>query len=120
MTGEAHMTTALSAFDPKRTLSDSRPSAPLSQEVGITTCSANGPSGPASSCDPNHRPNQGPPPRPRPNRAPSQGPSRHPSHLHSAVVPSGHASNVAPIARPSYYRCLRWSPQVVGGSVPLG
>jgi len=28
MTGEAHMTTALSAFDPKRTLSDSRPSAP--------------------------------------------------------------------------------------------
>src|SRR5262249_35854000 len=116
MTGEAHMTTALSAFDPKRTLSDSHPSAPLSQEVGITTCSANGPSGPASSCDPN----QGPPPRPRPNRAPSQGPSRHPSHLRSAVVPSGHASNVAPIARPSYYRCLRWSPQVVGGSVPLG
>src|SRR5262245_24678885 len=103
----------MSANYPKRTLSDRGPQHPLSQEVGITTCTANGPSGHASSCD--HRPNRGPSPSYRPNRGPIQGP-----HRHSAAVPSGHANSVAPIARPSYYRCLRSQPQEAGGSVPLG
>ena len=58
----------------------------------ITTCSAYGPSGHASSDD----------------------------HRDSARVPSGHASSVGPTARPSNYRGLRWQPQEAGGSVPLG
>ena len=104
----------MSAFDPSGHCLIAALSA-LSQEVGITTCNANGPSRHASSCDPSHRPSQGQRPR-----HPSQGPSRRPSRRGSAVVPRGHASSVAPIARPSYYRCLRWQPQGAGGSVPLG
>jgi len=99
-----------------RTLSDCGAKRPLSQVVGITTCTANYPSGHASSCD------QGQPPR-HPIRGPIQGrPTQGPSRRHrdSALVPSGHASSVAPIARPSYYRCPRWQPQVAGGSVRLG
>lgn len=69
----------------------------LSQEVEVTTCSAYGPSGHASSGDPSH----------------------HASHRDSAGVPSGHASSDAPIGRPSHYRCLRYPPQEAGGSVPL-
>ena len=82
---------------------------------GITTCIAIGPSGHASSCD---RPSQGHCPR-HPNQDPSQDPSQGPGHGDSAVVPSGHASSVAAIARPSYYRGLRWQPQEAEGSVPL-
>ena len=43
----------MSAFDPKRTLADDGTQRPLSHEVEITTCSADGPSGHASSDDPN-------------------------------------------------------------------
>ena len=68
---------------------------PLSHEVEITTCSADGPSGHASSDDPN-------------------------PHHDSAGVPSGHASSVAPTARPSDCRGRRWQPQEAGGLVPLG
>jgi hypothetical protein len=81
----------------------------------ITTCNANGPSGHASSCDPNqgHRPNQGLLPK-RPSRGPSL------DHRCSAVGPNGHASSVVPIARPSCCLCLRWQPPEAGGLVLPG
>jgi hypothetical protein len=86
----------------------SGPQPPRSEEVGIT-CNASGPIGHASSYD--HRPNQGPSPSYRPNRG---------GHPHNAVVPTGRANSVAPIARPSHYRHLRWQLQTAGGLVPLG
>ena len=63
----------------------------LSQAVGITTRNARGPTRHASSCDPSRRPNQDP--SQRPNRV---RPSR---HRDKPLVPTGHASSVAPIAR---------------------
>ena len=66
----------MSASDPKRTSARSRVSAPLSQEVGITSGSACCPSGRASSDDPSR-------------------------HRDSARAPSGHASSVAATARPT-------------------
>lgn len=72
---------------------------------------ANGPKRHASSCDPSHRPNQGQRPRhpsqdpsQRPNQVPSQIASQDPIQGHSAVVPSGHASSVVPIARRLNYQ----------------
>ena len=82
-----------SAFDPKRTLADDGIQCPLSHEFEITTCSAYGPSDPTNSDDPN--------------------PLRD-----SACVPSGHASNFVPTARPSNCRGWRWQPREVEGSVP--
>jgi len=76
-------------FRPKRTSLE-----PQRRQVTTSNCSAYGHSYPTSSDDSTHR-------------------------RDSAVVPSGHASNVAPIAHLSYYRCLRQPPQEAGGSVPL-
>ena len=91
--------------------------APLSHEAAITTRNALGPTRHASSCDPSHRPNQVHRPR-----HPSRDPKHHPSQVHrpypsqrsnrdpsrrhrdKLVVPSGHASSAAPIARPSNYQ----------------
>ena len=90
--------------------SESRSSAPLSQEFGIITCKPHDPRGHASSCDPSRRPIRGP----------SLGPSQVPSHRDSASVPSGRASSFASTARPSTHRGWRWQSQEAEGSVPRG
>jgi len=83
----------------------------LSQEAAITTHNALGPTRHASSCDPSHRPIQVPShPIHRPirgKRSSHRPPSQRPNQVHqgrSARVPNGHASSVAPIARPSNYQ----------------
>jgi len=85
----------MSAFDPRRTLADYGTERPLSHEVEITTGSACCPSDHASNDDLN-------------------------PHHDSASAPSGHASSVAPTARPSDCRERRLQLQEAEGSVPLG
>jgi len=80
----------------KRTLTDDGTQPPLGNEVEITTCTACCPSGHASSRDPSRDHPSQDPSRDRPSQD-----SRRPND--SAAVPSGHASSVAVLARPSDY-----------------